>query len=386
METKFILNQRYKIICFGLIVIGAAAFIYGFLTNPSQTWANLLLNNYYFLSLAIGASFFMALQYITQSGWSSMFKRVPEAMSSFIPVAAAIMLLMFFGLHDLYHWSHQEAASDPIIAHKAPYLNVPFFMIRIVIYFALWAVMSHLLRKFSMKEDVEGGLAWFEKSELYSKVYIFILAITFSFASFDWIMSLDVHWFSNIFALKMFVNGFYHGVAVMILIIILLHEKGHYKELNSSHLMDFSRYLFMLSILWGYFFFAQFMLIWFSNIPEETIYYARMWNNGWKTLFYVNIVINWFLPFIILISKKADRNIQVVKWVTILLIFGFWIDLFVHIFPAITVKPVFGFVEIGAFLGFAGMFALATGYTLSKAPMVPANHPYLEESLYHHVD
>ena len=387
METKFTLNQRYKIICFGLIIIGIAAFVYGYLTNPTEAWANLLLNNYYFLSIAIGASFFMALQYITQSGWSAMFKRVPEAMSSFIPVAAIVMLLIFFGMDHLYHWAHHGAAeTDPVIAHKAPYLNIPFFFIRIVIYFSLWMVLTHLLRKFSIQEDLEGGLKYFEKSELYSKIYIFLLGFTFSLASFDWIMSLDVHWFSNIFALKMFVTGFYHGVAMLALIVILLHERGHYKELNSSHMMDFSRYIFMLSILWGYFFFAQFMLIWFSNIPEETIYYAKMWNNGWKALFYVKIVLNWFLPFMILMSKKADRNRQIVKWVAIILIFGQWIDMYIHIFPAITITPVFGFIEIGAFLGFAGLFALVFGYTLSKAAMIPANHPYLEESLYHHVE
>lgn len=387
MNTTYKISQRYKVISFSLIAIGVAAYIYGFLTGPKQAWANLLLNNYYFLSIAIGASFFMALQYITQSGWSAMFKRVPEAMAGFIPIAGIFMLLIYFGMHELYHWSHHGVAeTDPVIAHKSPYLNVPFFFIRIVVYFGLWVFMTALLRRLSLKEDMEGGLYYFERSEYYSKVYIFILALTFSLASFDWIMSLDVHWYSTLFALKMFVTGFFHGAAMVALIVILLHEKGHYKELNDSHLLDFSRYIFMLSIVWGYFFFAQFMLIWFGNIPEETVYYARLLDGGYEVLFYVNVVINWFIPFIVLLSKKADRNRHIVKWVAILLIFGQWIDMYLHIFPGVLGEPVFGFVEIGSFLGFAGLFALIFGYTLGKAPLVPANHPYLEESLYHHVE
>jgi hypothetical protein len=142
----------------------------------------------------------------------------------------------------------------------------------------------------------------------------------------------------------------------------------------------------MLSIVWGYFFFAQFMLIWFGNIPEETVYYARLLDGGYEVLFYVNVVLNWFIPFMVLLSKKADRNLNVVKWVAIILIFGQWIDMYLHIFPGVMGAPVFGFIEIGSFLGFAGLFALLFGYRLSKAPLVPANHPFLEESLYHHVE
>lgn len=387
MDTKVSLSSGFKITCYILVIIGIIALGYGFFTSPQQAWANLLLNNYYFLSLSIGASFFLALQYITQSGWSSMFKRVPEAMGLFIPFAGVIMLLLYIGMPYLYHWAHHDAAdTDALIRHKQPYLNIPFFFIRMLIFFLLWTFMNNLLRRFSLREDVEGGLKMFDKQEFYSKVYIFILAVSFSFASFDWIMSIDVHWYSTLFALKNFVTAFYHGTAILVLIVLILHQKGYYKELNKSHLLDFSRYIFMLSIVWGYFWFAQFMLIWFGNIPEETVYYTRQLREGYAVLFYLNVFINWFLPFILLLSKRMDQQLELVKWVCIILIFGQWIDMYTQIFPGTVGVAKFGLIEVGSWLGFLGLFSLITGWALSSAPLIPKNHPYLDESLHHHVD
>lgn len=387
METKFKITKLYQIISIALIVMGLASIAYSALTDSHRLWSNLLLNNYYFLSLAIGASFFLALQYITQSGWSAMFKRIPEAMMSYIPVAFVLMLIMFGGLHDLFHWSHHDALEhDKLLQHKSPYLNVMFFAVRFGIFFIAWIIMTTLLRKFSAKEDLEGGLKYFQKSELYSKVYIFIIAISFSFFTFDWIMSIDAHWYSTLFALKGFVSAFYHGSAVVTLVVILLHRSGYFPKLNKSHLLDFSRYIFMLAIVWGYFTFAEFMLIWYGNIPEETMYYAHRFENGYKELFYINFAINWFIPFIILMSRKLDRNLFAMAFVMIVLIFGNWIDLYVQIMPGTIGKAVFGITEVGTFLAFAGIFLLVFGRSLSKRNLIPKNHPYLEESIYHHVE
>ncbi len=387
MDTKFTFSPALKISCFVLVAIGVITLGYGFFASPQQAWANVLLNNYFFICVSIGAAFFMALQYITQSGWSAQFKRVPEAMGFYLPAGAVIMLLLYFGLNSLYHWSHQEAIiTDAMIRHKAPYLNPGFFMIRLAVFFLLWIGMNLILRRLSLREDVEGGLSFFHKSETYSKIYIFIIAITFTFATFDWIMSIDVHWYSTLFALKNFVTAFYHGVAVVVLVVILLHEKGAYPSLNKSHLLDFSRYLFMLSIVWGYFWFSQFMLIWYSNIPEETIYYARQWREGYLYIFYINVIINWFIPFILLLAKRMDQNIKVVKWVSVILIFGLWIDLYTQIIPGAVGSPKFGFIEIGSWLGFAGLFTLLTFMALSRTDLIPKHHPYLKESLQHHVE
>lgn len=386
MENQFIIPRKLKLASLALVVIGLAIIVYAFITHSERAWANLLLNNYMFLSLAIGASFFYALQYISQSGWSAMFKRVPEAMMSFIPYSGVIMLLLYFGMHDLYHWTHEEAVlTDHVVSAKQPYLNIPFFFIRLVIFFIVWTVMTQLLKRASIAEDKYGTLAYFEKSEFLSKVHIFLLAITFSFATFDWIMSSDVHWYSTIFSIKNFISAFYHGCAVMTLIVILLYERGYFKDLNKSHLLDFSRYLFMLAIVWGYMTFSQFMIIWYGNIPEETIYYVRRWDGALNIIFYANFIINWFIPFIILLSQALNKNIKILKFVSILLIVGFYIDLYEQVIGNVLHEAVFGIIEVGFLMTFAGLFIYITAKALASSSLIPVNHPYLEESIYHHV-
>jgi hypothetical protein len=385
MEDKVVLTPTFKIATIILMVAGLLTTVFGLISDPARTWANYLLNSYFFLAIAIGASFFYALQYITQSGWSAGFKRVPEALFAYIPYAAIFFLLLFFGMSTLYEWSRPDAvATDELLRHKAPYLNIPFFYIRLVLYFALWIIITRQLRRLSLQEDTSGGLSYFQRSELYSKIYIFILAITFSLAIIDWIKSIDAHWFSTLFALKNFISAFQHGVAVIAVLIIVMNIRGHFSFMNGSHVHDFNRYLFILSVFYGYFWFSQFMLIWFANIPEETIYYHTRLEPGWRPFWIADIVINWLVPFLILLPPILSRKKYLILAVAILLIFGLWIDLFIEIMPGVTGKPQVGLIEAGMFIGFAGLFALITGVTLSRVSLVPKNHPYLEESTHHH--
>ncbi len=369
-----------------MVAVGIAAMVVAFTGDPQRGWANLLLNNVYFVSLAAGGLLFAAIQRVTHSGWSAAFLRIPEAMAGYLPVAAIFFLVMIFGAHSLYHWSHEDAvAHDALLAHKAPYLNMPFWILRMVVFFALWILMFILIRKHSLREDRVGGMEPFRRLEHYSKIYIFIILITFTFAMIDWVMSIDAHWYSTIFAVKNFVAAFHHASIVITLVVLLLNQRGYFPFLNKSHLADFSRYIFMLCIIWGYFWFAQFMLIWYGNIPEETAYYIpRIREEGWRFFFFANILINWFLPFILLMPLTLARNKNVLKFVIPFLIAGQFIDLYVQIFPGTVGEQVLGFQEIGTFVGFAGLFMLVFGWFLSRANLYPANHPFLEECKLHH--
>lgn len=385
MDTVKI-SKKFNLLAYGLMILGVAGLVYGFMTDPHRVWANILMSNYYFLALVIGAAFFFSLQYITQSGWSAMFRRVPEALMQYIPFAGIIMVLLVFGIADVYHWAEPHAAEhDALLAHKAPYLNVTFFMIRMVLFFAAWVLLTWYLRKLSLEEDKVGGMKYLDKMEFWSKVFIFVLAVTFSLASFDWIMSIEPHWVSTIFAFKNFASAFYHGAAIITLIVIILYKKGYFPAMNESHLLDFSRYMFGLSIIWGYLYFAQYTLIWFGNIPEETAYYNERWENGWRFFFFFNLAVNWLIPFIGLLPQKLDKNINFVMGITILLMVGFFTEIFEQIMPAITTTPHFGITEIGVFAGIAGLFIFVVGKALTKAPLIPKNHPYLDESIHHHL-
>lgn len=390
MKEQLIVSRNFKIVTIILICIGIASLLFGFISEPQRTWANYLIVNYYFLSLAMGGAFFLVIQSISQSGWSSAFKRIPEAMMTYISVASVFFLLIYFGVHDLYHWSHKEIVDiDPVIQHKSGFLNVPFFFMRMIIYFILWIVFIRILRNLSLREDntdpdkIDSILKLFGKSELFSKILIFVLAVTFSLSAFDWIMSVEVHWYSTIFALKNLVAAFLHGVSIIVLIIIILNRRGYFPFLNKYHLHDFSRYIFMLSIVWGYFWFSQFMIIWYGNVPEETVYYYIRWQEGWKVLFFLEIGLNWAIPFLVLLPVKSSRNKTAIVIVIALLIIGQYIDLFVQVIPGTTGLLKFGWIEVGMFLGYAGLFALFVATALGKAKLIPPNHPYLEESMNH---
>jgi len=384
MNDQYSVSAKLKYVSLGLMAIGLAALIMGMFNSPARAWANILLGNYYFLSIALGATFFLAIQHITQSGWSAMFLRIPESIGSFIPVAGVIMLALLFGSHYLYEWTGADnVAQDALIQHKSPYLNIPFFTVRIVVFFAIWTIMSRLLRRESLSEDLEGGMAHFDKSEVYSKVFIFIMAITFSLGTFDWIMSIDVHWFSTIFAVKNLISAFYHASAVILFIVLLLNRKGHFKLLNKYHLHDFSRYMFMLCIMWGYFWFCQYLLMWFANIPEETVYYVTRFEDEWKPVFFLNITLNFIIPFVTLLFNQIDRSKNALLVVVVVLMIGQWVDLYLQITPGAVGEFHFGFSEIGIFLGFIGLFAFIITKALSKVPLIPKKHPYLEESMYH---
>ena len=384
MDEKLTISSKFKILAIVLIVIGVIALVYAAIAHPERFWANLLINNYYFLTVALGATFFMALQSITNSGWSAGFVRVPQAIADYIPVAFILMIPLLFGLDHLYHWAHHDAHLDKFIAHKAPYLNIPFFIARFVILFVVWTVFTQLLKKYSRKEDFEGGLKYFKKTDLVSKIYIFVFALTFSVSAFDWIMSIDVHWFSTIFAVRNFIMAFYHGTAMIALIVIILNKFGYFPFLNKSHLKDFSKYIFILCILWVYTWFTQYILIWYANIPEETVYYIPRTKGEFAALFHIELILNWIVPFVLLLSGYISTNKNLLIIIIGVLMIGNWVDIYQQVFPGTVHHLQIGFIEIGSFIGFLGIFALVIGISLSKAPLVPKNHPFLEESFKHH--
>lgn len=390
MKDKLQISGGFRIACLVLAAIGVICFILGLRTDPETTWGSYLVAAYYFIELAVGAAFFLAIQYISQSGWSSAFRRIPEAIMTWIPLAAVFFLLLYFGMHTLYHWSHEDVvATDPLLQHKTAFLNIPFFFTRMAVSFLLWTILVLTLRKLSLREDSidpsdhAGILSIFHKSEIYARILIFVLALTFSVSAFDWIMSLQPHWYSAIFAFKDFVAAFLHGTSMITLTVFILYRLGYFPFLNDYHLHDFARYIFILCIIWGYMWFSQFIIIWYGNIPEETQFYFYRWQDGWKILFWLQIILNWGVPFMVLLPVQPSRKMNVIIGVIIVLMIGQYIDIFVEVMPSVTAEPAFGWINAGIFLGFSGLFALTVATALSRAGLIARNHPYLEESLSH---
>ena len=386
MENTYTISNKLKAISGLLILVGVGTLVYGFITEPARAWNNILLNNMFYITISMGALLFFSLQYITNSGWSALFQRIPLALGAWLPAGAIFMLVLYFGLPDIYKWAQPGITeTDKLIAHKQPFLNVPFYMIRIVLYFAMWIALFVVLRRYALKEDSAADLAPFSKLRYYSKVFIFIAAFFFSLASMDWIMTIDAHWYSTLFGFRAAVTGIYYAVAVIVLIIFWLRRLGYFGELNEGHRHDFARYLFRFSIVWGYFWFMQFLIIWYANIPELTAYYYPRFVGEWRALFFLEPLVNFAIPFIVMMSDVAGKNKIVMKTISILLIFGLWISLFLQIMPGSTGALELGFIEIGSWLGFTGLFLLLVFSALSKSSLIPKNHPQLQESIHHHI-
>lgn len=386
METTYTSRKNMNLLFAALIVIGIVAVAAGFFTDSARTWNNILLNNYYFITISMGALLFYSIQYITNSGWSALIQRIPMALGAFLPIGAVLMLLMYFGLPQVYEWAQPGITeTDKLIAHKQPFLNVPFFMVRIIIYFTLFLSVAWVLVRYAKLGDKNGDIKYHNQSRYYAQVFIFIAAIFFSFASKDWIMTIDSHWYSTLFGFRNMVLSMYYGSAAIILMILFLRSQGYFGKVNEAHFNDLARYLFRFSIVFGYLWFMQFLILWYANIPELTVYYYPRFIGEWQPLFYAELVINFAIPFIVMMSDEVGKKPKVLLAISLLLLVGLWVSIYVQIMPGAYGPMKFGFIELGMWLGYAGLFLGVTFMALSKNALVPKNHPYMEESLHHHV-
>lgn len=386
-SKNFQVSETTKRTIWAMIFIGVAGLAIGFLWQPERAWANFLLNAYYFLCLSLGALLFSAIQYVSGARWSEVLRRIPESLASYIPVGGVILLALFFGMHPLYEWSHEDAvAADKLLSGKAIYLNIPFFFIRVSITILLWTFFSRLMRENSLRQDETSDFKFFRRNIKISAVFIFLFAFTLSALSYDLIMSLEPHWFSTIFAIYNFAGLFVNALVVIALLGIYLSEKGCFPQFTPNHLHDLGKFIFAFSVFWAYIWFSQFMLIWYSNMPEETVYFYRRFHSSvFQPLFFINFFMNFVVPFFVLMTRNAKRNPAVVKGLCIWMLVAHWLDIYLMVMPgALGDKAGLGFLELMVPFGFAGVFLFVTLRHLSGAPLLPQASPLLEESLHHH--
>lgn len=388
-----------KKLTLGLIGLGVLALVYSVLTHvPGQRiWANMLVNSYFFVGIGLMGTLWMAIQYVSEAGWSSGFKRVPEAVSQFLLVGGPILLITLIGgshslgWHHIYHWMDPEimnpesAHYDSIIAGKAAYLNEPFFFLRAVLYLAVWIFFTLFFRKQSLREDLEGGVAIHKRNYGWAAAFLVFYGVTSSTASWDWMMSIDTHWFSTLFGWYNFSTMFVTGITMFALIVISLKRNGYLSDINEEHLQDLGKFMFGASVFWGYLWFSQFMLIWYANIPEEVTYFQDRWKN-YQFVWGALPVLNLALPMLLLMDKAAKRNMNMMTITGVIIVVGHWLDVFQMVMPgAVKADWGIGILEVGLFLGFLGLFLFVVHSAMAKAPLLAKNHPYLDEAKHHHV-
>lgn len=368
--------------------------------HGSPAWLKRLIvslwhNNVFFTGVSAIGTVFMAIQYVAYAGWSVLIKRINEALSAWLIPGLVIMVAVFLVSlinHDIFHWTlpgimeKGNANYDAIIAGKSGFLNIPFYLIRMVLFLGLWAFFTKRLRDLSLAEDLNGGTEYFHKSINVSALFLVIYAVTSSIAAWDWVMSVDTHWFSTMFGWYVFASWWVSGIAAVTLCTILLKQAGYLSFVKEGHLHDLGKFMFGFSIFWTYVWFSQFMLIWYANLPEESVYYNQRlggFNGQYTWMFFANLFINFVFPFLVLMTRDAKRQMIMLKIVSIAILVGHWSDFYLMLMPG-TMKADNGFIiEIGVALIFLGSFLILMTKRLTQASLVPVHHPFLDESVHH---
>lgn len=384
-----------------LFAMALAIFIGGLFLNPARIWPNFLMTFVLLAHVGLAGIFFVALQYATGAGWSVVVRRVAEAVAYALIPAALMAPFLLFGASTLYEWARPEVvAHDLILQAKAPWLNLEFFLGRTGFCFVLWLGFVAAILRHSRMQDSDGDIAHTKANVRLSAIFLVIFGLTVSMTSFDWLMSLEPHWYSTIFGAYGFAGLFQSGLAVITALVLLLRRAGYYRRelypclgapeegahvVTEHHLHDLGKLLFAFSCFWAYLWFCQYMLIWYTNIPEETVYFARRQSGGWQILFVLNLIVNWVVPFLALLSRHTKRNPNALLVVVVMVLFGRWLDLYVMIMPVFHSDPGLSVWDLFTPIATVALLLPVILHPLRTVPLVPARDPYLSESLRHHV-
>lgn len=364
-------------------LLGVGAFAASLATEPARAWSAYLASAFFTLTIALGAAVFLAMNYVANAGWHTIVKRVPEALTTYLPVGALTIFGALGGAHTLYHWTHADAvAHDPVLLGKSAYLNLPFFAIRMGVFLGLWTLFAYLLRRNSRLQDADGDLVHTRRNKRVSAAFLIVFALTFSFASFDWLMSTEPHWFSTIYGFYNIAGVLVAGVAATTILCIALRRRGRLPGFNEHHLHDLSKLLFGFSTFWAYLWLSQYLLIWYANIPEETSHVAARIGGGWGFLFWMNPFLGFAIPFVGLLPRAWKRLETHVLWVAGSVLLGRWLDVYLMVGPSVMPQHGgIGWSEIGVLLGFAALFGAWVTRNLLAVPLVARRDPYLGEAL-----
>lgn len=409
IKERFAIPSKFNTYAIALMAVGLISVIvlyvlYGAKTGvdgygqdiPSRFWASMLQNSVYFLLTVNAAMFFICATTLAWGGWQMSFRRVSEAISTCVPVIGVIafvilMVLVFGNNHSLYSWSGGEVAQAEAIKAKSGFLNKNFFTVWTVITIGGWWLLGRKMRHLSRSIDdrklsVEEGKKYIWNNTVWAAVFIVLFALTvMSSIPWLWLMSLDAKWYSTMYSWYTFASTFVAGVALITIFVVFLKNLGYLEFTTKEHLHDLGKFQFAFSIFWTYLWFSQFMLIWYANIPEEVIYFKLRMQGAYRGIFFLNLIINFIAPLLILMKRGSKRNYGTITMMSVLIIFGHWLDFYQMVMPKASPKEVPNMLlDFGIGLGFIGLIMFVTGRSLAKHPLLARNHPFLKESIIHH--
>ncbi len=396
---QYKLNSKTKGKLLAMIVIGAISLLLSFFVvhDPTRSshmhhtagWSTLLVGLFITLAISICGIFFTAISHITGSHWSITLRRLTETFGKFLPWATVILaVLVFFGVHDLYEWSHKDVvATDKLLKHKSGWLNEPFFPIRLILIGGIWIFFSHLFFRNSVTQDRDKDVTHTLKNHKLSAIFLLVFALTFSIVAYDLLMSLTPHWFSTMWAVYIFAGAYQTTFAMFAIFVYHLKKNGYLGDtVNENHIHDVGKFMMSFCVFWAYVGFSQFMLIWYANLPEETFWYEMRLQGGWTWLTMAMPFIKFVIPFLLLINRPNKRNLDTLYKVSLWLVFVEFLEIYWIVFPSNyeEFNPVGLLLSFGVSLGMLGLFGIVVLKALEKQKLIPIGDPRLEECLHHH--
>lgn len=386
MSEQFKLPENVSPGRIALIVGGTGLVLsaLGLFVDAKQFYYSYLAAFVFWTTIGLGGLFFTMLHHLTGATWSVVLRRFSESIMVALPVLVIFFLPIIPGLHDLYHWTHEEAvAADHILQGKSPWLNVPFFLIRVLVYFGIWFLMARTLRGYSLKQDEGNRTDLPDKMRKFSAPGMLLFALTLTYAAFDWLMSLNPHWYSTIFGVYVFTGSLLSGLAFILLSALYLRGKGVLENaITIEHYHDLGKLLFAFTVFWAYISFSQYMLIWYGNIPEETEFFLQRWEGSWKVISLVIVFGHFALPFLILATRAAKRNLKLMRVMGIWFLVIHWIDIHWVVMPTLHEE---GFspswMDLTTIVGIGGLFVWFFWKQFAQHATVPFKDPKLEKSI-----
>ncbi|MCA9740465.1 hypothetical protein KC734_02940 [candidate division KSB1 bacterium] len=386
LAEQFKLPESLKPGKIALIFGGAGLLLsaVGFFLDAKQFYHSYLAAFVFWTTIALGGLFFTMLHHLTGATWSVVLRRFSEAIMVILPVLAILFLPIIPGMHDLYHWTHEEAvAADHILQQKEPYLNIPFFLIRAVFYFGVWFLLARTLKKYSTQQDNAPEPSLTDKMRRFSAPGMLLFAVTLTYAAFDWLMSLNPHWYSTIFGVYIFSGSLLSVLAFILLAALYLRGKDVLQSvITLEHYHDLGKLLFGFTVFWAYIAFSQYMLIWYGNIPEETEFFLQRWEGSWKYVSMVIVFFHFALPFLILVTRAAKRNLALMK------VMGFWfliihyVDIHWIVMPTLHTEGFsLSWIDFTTLIGIGGLFVWYFWKQFAQQATVPINDPKLQSSI-----
>jgi hypothetical protein len=328
MSTKFVAAG------WSFLLVGVVLSSLAFVIEPRHAAFAHLVNFLFLTSIAVGALFYVALEYLAGAVWSVPMRRVNEFLSSLIPFAALFALPLFFHLPDVFQWAQQAAVSDMVIQSKRPYLNVPFFIVRFVIIFFIWTLFYYLFTKNSRQQDIDKNPKHTWWNIRLSAIFMPVFAIGLTLLAVDWAMSLEAHWYSTIYGVYYFSGIALAGVSATTYVVVKLHENGFLPQLRRDHFYSLGTLMFVFVNFWAYIAFSQFMLIWYANLPEETFWFIARWKNGWEYVSILLIIVHFVVPYFVLLSQDAKMDLHRLKFMALWILAAHLLDLYWLVMPS----------------------------------------------------